>query len=162
MPYPPATAALEHEIELVAALRSGGADIEAEHALDHVWGYAVGLDMTRRDLQAEAKKTGRPWDMAKGFDHSAPIGVLVPASPAVDPRSGRIILHVNAALRQAGDLSQMSWTVAETIAALSRLVRLEAGDLIFTGTPAGVGPVVRGELLEGHIEGVGSVRTRIV
>ncbi len=158
MPYPPATAALEHEVELVVALRSGGAAIAADAALDHVWGSAVGLDMTRRDLQAEAKKSGRPWDMAKGFDHSAPLGLLAP----VLTQSGRISLHVNGALRQEGDLSQMIWSVAETIAALSRLVRLDAGDLIFTGTPAGVGAVRPGDLLEGEIEGVGTVRTRIV
>ena len=158
MPYPPATRALEYEIELVVALQSGGADIAAETALDHVWGSAAGLDMTRRDLQAEAKKSGRPWDMAKGFDHSAPIGLLAPAVP----HAGRIALHVNGAPRQQGDLSQMIWSVAETIAALSRLVRLDAGDLIFTGTPAGVGAVARGDLLEGEIDGVGTVRTRIV
>ena len=161
MPYPPGTEALEHEIELVAALRSGGADISVEAALDHVWGYAAGLDMTRRDLQAEAKKAGRPWDMAKGFDHSAPIGILVPADQLPPPHRGAITLHVNASLRQQGDLSQMTWTLAETIAHLSRLVRLAPGDLIFTGTPAGVGRIGRGDRLEGRIEGIGTVRTRI-
>ena len=161
MPYPPATRALEHEIELVAALRSGGADIPADAALDHIWGYAAGLDMTRRDLQAQAKKGGRPWDMAKGFDHSAPIGRLRPASELPSPPTGRIALRVDGTLRQDGQLSDMIWSIAETIGALSRLVRLEAGDLIFTGTPAGVGAVEAGNLLEGEIEGVGAVRTRI-
>ncbi|WP_428394003.1 fumarylacetoacetate hydrolase family protein [Lichenicoccus sp.] len=161
MPYPPATSALEHEIELVVALASGGADIAAEQALDHVWGYAVGLDMTRRDLQAEAKRAGRPWDMAKGFDHSAPIGLLVPAAQVANPNAGRITLHVGGSLRQQGDLAQMTWSIAETITALSRLIRLAEGDLIFTGTPAGVGKVEPGDLLEGEIEGVGTVRTRI-
>ena len=162
MPYPPATSALEHEVELVAALASGGTDIAPEQALDHVWGYAAGLDMTRRDLQAEAKRAGRPWDMAKGFDHSAPIGLLIPAARVATPNAGRITLQVNGSLRQQGDLAQMTWSIAETITALSRLIRLAEGDLIFTGTPAGVGKVEPGDLLEGQIEGVGSVRTRIV
>jgi fumarylpyruvate hydrolase len=162
LPYPVATENLHHEIELVAALRSGGADIPVETALDHVWGYAAGLDMTRRDLQAQAKKAGRPWDMAKGFDHSAPIGLLVPADRLPAPHHGAITLRVNGVLRQGGDLSEMIWSVAETIAHLSRLVRLAAGDLIFTGTPAGVGPVGPGDLLEGAVEGIGTVRTRIL
>ena len=161
MRYPPATSALEHEIELVVALASGGTDIAAEQALDHVWGYAAGLDMTRRDLQAEAKRAGRPWDMAKGFDHSAPIGLLIPAAQVANPNAGRITLHVNGSPRQQGDLAQMTWSIAETIAALSRLIRLAEGDLIFTGTPAGVGKVEPGDLLEGQIEDVGTVRTRI-
>ena len=162
LPYPPGTAALDHEIELVVALRSGGADIPVESALDHVWGYAVGLDMTRRDLQAEAKKAGRPWDMAKGFDHSAPIGLLVPAAQVTTPDRGAITLQVNGTLRQQGDLSQMLWSVAESIAYLSRFIRLAAGDLIFTGTPAGVGKILRGDLLEGAVEGIGTVRTRVI
>ncbi len=161
MPYPPATDDLHHEIELVAALRSGGSDILLEGALDHVWGYGVGLDMTRRDLQAIAKKQGRPWDMAKGFDHSAPIGLLVPTSDVDDPGRGAITLRVNGELRQQGDLSDMIWPLAETIVFLSRLVRLEAGDLIFTGTPSGVGAVKRGDLLEGSIAGIGGVTVRI-
>ena len=161
MPYPPCTDELHHEIELVAALRSGGSDIPLEEALDHVWGYAVGLDMTRRDLQAAAKKQGRPWDMAKGFDHSAPIGLLVPASDIDDPGHGTITLRVNGAVRQQGELADMIWPLAETIMFLSRLVRLEAGDLIFTGTPAGVGATRPGDLLEGQVSGVGKISVRI-
>ncbi len=160
MPYPPMTADLHHEMELVVALKSGGSDIAEADALSHVWGYAAGLDMTRRDLQGEAKKAGRPWDMGKGFDHSAPIGDLVSAAGA-DPGHGRIELRVNGAVRQASDLSSLIWSVPETIAYLSKLVRLEAGDLIFTGTPEGVAAVSRGDVLEGMIESVGTVRTRI-
>ncbi|MGI3776963.1 MAG: fumarylacetoacetate hydrolase family protein [Janthinobacterium lividum] len=161
MPYPAATAELHHEMELVAAIGVGGADIAAADALGHVWGYAAGLDMTRRDLQAVAKKAGRPWDMAKGFDLSAPIGLLVPVSECGHPQAGRIELRVGGAVRQAGDLGEMIWDVAETVAALSALVRLEAGDLVFMGTPAGVGAVGRGDVLVGTIEGVGEVRTTI-
>ncbi|WP_428375090.1 fumarylacetoacetate hydrolase family protein [Lichenicoccus sp.] len=162
MPYPPGTDELHHEIELVAALRSGGSDIAVEDAPRHVWGYGVGLDMTRRDIQAAAKKQGRPWDMAKGFDHSAPIGLLVPAADIEEAGRGAITLRVNGGIRQQGELGDMIWPLAETIMFLSRLVRLEAGDLIFTGTPSGVGPVKRGDLLEGHIHGVGEVKVRIV
>ena len=161
LPYPPATAALHHEMELVAAIGTGGAGIAAADALGHVWGYAAGLDMTRRDLQAAAKQAGRPWDMAKGFDLSAPIGPLVPASSCGHPRTGRIELRVNGAVRQSGDLGEMIWNVAETVSSLSALVRLAPGDLVFMGTPAGVGPVVRGDSLLGTIEGVGEVRTTI-
>ncbi len=160
MPYPPMTADLHHEMELVVALKSGGSDIAEADALSHVWGYAAGLDMTRRDLQGEAKKAGRPWDMGKGFDHSAPIGDLAPAHK-VEPGHGRIELKVNGAIRQASNLSSLIWSVPETIAYLSKLVRLEAGDLIFTGTPEGVAAVTRGDVLEGVVEGVGRVRTRI-
>ena len=161
MPYPTMTHDLHHEMELVAALGSGGAGIGVDDALNHVWGYAAGLDMTRRDLQGEAKKQGRPWDMGKGFDHSAPIGEMVPAA-GVNPARGRIELKVNGAVRQHSDLGLLIWSVAETIAFLSQLVRLEAGDLIFTGTPEGVAACVRGDVLEGMVEGVGTVRTRIV
>ena len=161
MPYPAMTRDLHHEIELVAALGSGGSDIPENQALRQVWGYAVGLDMTRRDLQGEAKKLGRPWDMGKGFDRSAPIGELV-AAGGFDPTKGKIELRVNGQVRQASDLSQLIWSVAETIAYLSRLVRLEAGDLIFTGTPAGVAAVQRGDVLEGMAEGIGTLRTKIV
>ena len=161
-PYPTATSNLHHEMELVAAIGTGGADIAEAAALSHVWGYAAGIDMTRRDLQDAAKKTGRPWDMSKGFDHSAPIGAIAPAARLPDPGRGRIELRVNGAVRQSSDLSQMIWSVGETIAYLSRLVRLAPGDLIFTGTPAGVGAVVRGDVLEGMVEGVGTVRTRVV
>ena len=161
MPYPAGTGELHHEMELVAAIGVGGADIAAADALGHVWGYAAGLDMTRRDLQAAAKKAGRPWDMAKGFDHSAPIGLLVPASECGHPRAGRIELRVGGAVRQSGDLGEMIWDVAETVAALSALVRLAAGDLVFMGTPAGVAAVARGDALVGTIEGMGEVRTTI-
>ena len=162
MPYPPATRNLHHEMELVVAIGTGGAEIAEDAALRHVWGYAAGIDMTRRDLQNEAKKAARPWDMSKGFDHSAPIGDIVPATHLPDPTRGRIELSVNGTVRQSSDLSQMIWSVAETIAFLSRLVTLAPGDLIFTGTPEGVGAVTRGDVLEGTIEGVGTVRTRIV
>jgi fumarylpyruvate hydrolase len=161
MPYPPMTADLHHEMELVVALGKGGRDIAEAQALDHVWGYCAGLDMTRRDLQGEAKKAGRPWDMGKGFDHSAPMGTLVPAA-GVDPSRGRIELKVNGQVRQASDLGKLIWSVPEVIANLSQLVALAPGDLIMTGTPEGVAAVVRGDLLEGFVEGVGEVRTRIV
>ncbi|WP_048862917.1 fumarylacetoacetate hydrolase family protein [Acidisphaera rubrifaciens] len=162
MPYPPATADLHHEMELVVALGRGGAAIAEDAALDHVWGYAAGLDMTRRDIQAQAKKDGRPWDMAKGFDHSAPIGLLHPAAVIGHPARGRIALSVNGTQRQSGDLADQIWRVPEVVAFLSRLVTLAPGDLIFTGTPEGVAAAVRGDLLEGEIEGVGTVRTRLV
>ena len=155
MPYPSMTADLHHEMELVVALKSGGTDITEAEAMRHVWGYAAGLDMTRRDVQDAAKKARRPWDMAKGFDHSAPIGTMVPAG-GVTP--GRIELKVNGVVRQSSDVGKLIWSVPETIAYLSKLVRLEAGDLIFTGTPEGVAAVERGDLLEGMVEGVGAVR----
>ena len=161
-PYPPATSDLHHEIELVAALGGGGTDIAPEQALDLVWGYAAGIDLTRRDLQAAAKKAAKPWDMSKGFDHSAIVGEFRPASIGGHPAKGRIALRVNGEVRQQGDVSDMIWSLPQIIAALSRLVALAPGDLIFTGTPAGVSAIVRGDLVEGEIEGVGSVRTRIV
>lgn len=160
--YPPQTVDFHHEIELVVAIGKDGSDIAVESALDHVYGYAAGLDMTRRDLQAVAKKAGRPWDMAKGFDFSAPIGTIEPASAIGHPSKGAITLSVNGALRQSGDLSDQIWSVSETIAYLSGFVALKAGDLIMTGTPAGVGAVVKGDVLEGRIEGVGSVRTTVI
>ena len=162
MPYPTETKNLHHEMELVVAIGTGGADIAEADALKHVWGYAAGLDMTRRDLQNDAKKTGRPWDMGKAFDHSAPIGTLVPAAHFPDPTAGKLELRVNGAVRQVSDLSKLIWSVAETIAFLSRLVRLAPGDLIFTGTPEGVAAVVRGDVLEGVVEGVGTVKAKIV
>jgi fumarylpyruvate hydrolase len=161
MPYPPGTADLHHEMELVAAIGGGGSDIKPGEALCHVYGYAAGLDMTRRDLQSEAKKAGRPWDMSKGFDFSAPIGEIVPASRIGHPARGSIELKVNGKIRQSSDLNRMIWSVAETVAYLSGLVRLAPGDLIFTGTPEGVAAVRRGDLLEGVVESIGSVRTRI-
>jgi fumarylpyruvate hydrolase len=157
LPFPVATDDLHHEIEWVAALGGGGANVPVEGALALVYGYAVGLDMTRRDLQAIAKKQARPWDMAKGFDASAPISDIVPASRMGHRTSGAIWLDVNGERRQTGDLSQLIWNLAETIAALSQLVTLAPGDLIFTGTPAGVGPVRPGDRMHGHIEGVGDL-----
>ena len=160
--YPPATADLHHEMELVIAIGRGGSDIAEADALAHVWGYAAGIDLTRRDLQAEAKKAGRPWDMAKGFDQSAPIGAIAPAARIGHPQKGAIALAVDGEPRQSSDISMIIWSVPEIVAHLSRLVRLEAGDLIFTGTPEGVAAVKPGQLLEGSIEGVGTVTTRIV
>jgi fumarylpyruvate hydrolase len=162
IPYPPQTADFHHEIELVVAIGKDGTDIAVEQALDHVYGYAAGLDMTRRDLQAMAKKAGRPWEMAKGFDFSAPIGTIEPASSIGHPAAGAITLVVNGTERQRGDLGDQIWSVGETIAYLSQFVTLRAGDLIMTGTPAGVGAVVRGDVIEGTIAGVGTVRTAIV
>jgi fumarylpyruvate hydrolase len=159
--YPPQTADFQHEIELVVAVGRDGAGIGEHAALEHVFGYAAGLDMTRRDLQALAKKAGRPWTMSKGFDQSAPIGTIAPASSIGHPARGAITLSVNGAERQRGDLSEQIWSVPETIAFLSRLVTLRAGDLIMTGTPAGVGAVRRRDVLEGAIEGVGTVSTVI-
>ena len=149
-------------MELVVALGEGGADIQEADALRHVWGYAAGLDMTRRDLQNQAKKEGKPWDMGKGFDASAPIGLMVPAAKIGHPAKGLIELKVNGKVRQNSDLSKMIWNMPETIAYLSRLVTLAPGDLIFTGTPEGVAAVQRGDMLDGAVEGVGTVRTRIV
>jgi fumarylpyruvate hydrolase len=157
LPFPSVTEDLHHEIELVVALGEGGAGLTASAALSHVFGYAVGLDMTRRDLQAEAKKAGRPWDMAKGFDQSAPMSAICPVSTIGHPKQGSIWLRVNDKLRQQGDLSQQIWKVPETIAFLSTLVELRPGDLIMTGTPKGVGPVRRGDRLVGHIDGVGDL-----
>ena len=162
MPYPPQTASLHHEMELVVAIGTGGTNIAVADALRHVWGYAAGIDMTRRDMQNEAKAARRPWDMSKGFDHSAPIGPLLPAAQVADPTRGAIVLSVNGAVRQSSDLSQMIWSVAETVAYLSTLVSIAPGDLIFTGTPAGVGAVQRGDVLDGSVAGVGSVSVRIV
>ncbi len=160
--YPAATANLHHEMELVVAVGKGGAEIPVANALDHVFGYAAGLDLTRRDLQDEAKAARRPWDMSKGFDASAPIGVIAPAAAIGHPASGRIALRVNGAMRQTGDLADQIWPVPDIVAALSRLVRLAPGDLIFTGTPEGVGTLERGDVAEGEIEGVGKVEVRIV
>ena len=163
MPYPTETADLHHEIELVAAIGGDAGNIAVEDALTYVWGYAAGIDMTRRDVQATAKKGGRPWDMAKGFDHSAPIGPLIPAMNLGEhPAKGAITLKVNGAIRQSGDISEMIWDLAHVISHLSKWVELKRGDLIFTGTPAGVGAVVRGDVLEGEIAGIGTVRTTII
>ncbi|MGY0791248.1 fumarylacetoacetate hydrolase family protein [Azospirillum argentinense] len=161
IPYPPRTANLHHEIELVVAIGTGGRDIPVERALDHVYGYGVGLDMTRRDLQNAAKKEGKPWDMGKGFDQSAPCGTLRRAADIGHPDKGSVTLSVNGELRQKGDLADLIWSVSETISYLSGLVELQPGDLIYTGTPEGVGPVVAGDRLEGAVEGVGSIAVTI-
>jgi fumarylpyruvate hydrolase len=160
MAYPPQTSNLHFEVEQVVALGAGGTDVAVDDALSLVWGYGVGLDMTRRDLQSAAKDLGRPWDMAKGFDQSAPIGVLVPAA-GIDPGHGALELRVNGEVKQTSDLSLMIWSVPETIAYLSTLVTLAPGDLILTGTPAGVGAVVPGDVLQGTLAGVGTVTTTI-
>lgn len=157
LPFPSATEDLHHEIELVVALERGGRGIPADDALARVFGYAVGLDMTRRDLQDQAKKAGRPWDMAKGFDSSAPVSPIRPASAIGHPSEGAIYLRINGELRQEGDLVQQIWKVPATVAYLSTLVELQPGDLIMTGTPRGVGRVEPGDHLEGHIEGVGDL-----
>lgn len=154
VPYPPATQDLHHEVELVVALGAGGSSIDPAKALELVWGYGVGLDLTRRDLQAVAKDSGRPWDMAKGFDASAPCSELVPAARIGHPHDARIWLEVNGALRQQGNLNEMIWPIADVIAHLSRLVTLAPGDLIYTGTPAGVGALKRGDQLRGGVDGV--------
>lgn len=161
-PYPPATANLHHEAELVVALGKGGTNIAEADALSHVYGYAAGVDLTRRDLQDVAKKAGRPWDMAKGFDASGPIGLIAPASRIGHPERAAIVLTVNGQTRQSSDISHMIWSVPETIAYLSRLVTLAPGDLIFTGTPEGVAAVQRGDIMTIEIAGVGSMTTRLV
>jgi len=161
-PYPPRTRDYHFEVELVAALGRGGRDIPAADALGHVYGYAVGLDMTRRDLQDEAKRLARPWDLAKAADASAPIGPLHPAEAIGHPARGAITLSVDGAGRQSGDLSEMIWPVADQIALLSTYFELHPGDLIFTGTPAGVGAVERGETLRAAIDGLGAIALRVV
>ena len=160
LPYPQATKNLHHEIELVVALKGGGANVPADRVMDLVYGYATGLDMTRRDLQNAAKAGGKPWDMGKGFDRSAPVTAIQPASRIGHPSKGAIWVKVNGKTRQSGDLSDMIWSVPETLAYLSGLVELQPGDLVFTGTPEGVGPVVAGDLVEGHVEGVGDLAIR--
>ena len=154
VPYPPSTNDMHHEIELVVALKAGGKDIDAAQALDLVWGYGVGLDLTRRDLQAVAKDAGRPWDMAKGFDASAPCSALHPVSDVGHPAQARIWLEVNGALRQEGNLDEMIWPIADVIASLSRLVTLAPGDLIYSGTPSGVGALQPGDRVRGGVDGV--------
>ena len=161
-PYPPKTSDVHHEIELVVALGKGGADIPVEKALDCVFGYAVGLDMTRRDLQGEAKKMGRPWEVGKAVEASAPCGPIVPASKIGHPAKGAVWLDVNGQRRQTGDLSQLIWNIPETIAYLSSLFTLAPGDLIMTGTPAGVGAVKRGDVMKGGVDGVGEIEVRVV
>lgn len=161
MPYPVATADLHHEIEMVVALGKGGRDVPADRANDLIWGYGVGLDMTRRDLQGEAKKLGRPWDMAKGFDQSAPIAALHPLARTGVIEDGAIWLDVNGKRRQESTLKALIWSIPETISYLSGLVELHPGDLIFTGTPEGVAAVGRGDVLHGHVDGLTDLHVRI-
>ncbi len=161
-PYPPRSQDVHFEIELAVALESGGVDIPVAQALDHVYGYAVALDMTRRDLQGVAKKLGRPWEVGKAFEASAPCSEIVPASEIGHPGRGGIWLDVNGERRQRGNLNQMIWKVPEMISYLSELFILAPGDLILSGTPAGVGPTVRGDRLHGHVDGVGDLEVRVV
>ena len=156
VPYPPMTERLDYEGELVVALGSGGAAIPVASATEHIFGYTVGCDLTRRDLQTEAKKAGRPWDMAKGFDLSAAVGAVHPATEIGHPTEGTIRLTVNGVEKQKSDLARMTWSVAEIIAHLSRFVTLAPGDLIFTGTPSGVGPLAKGDTVEVSVSGVTS------
>ena len=161
-PYPPRTENYHFEVEMVAALGLGGRDIAEAQAIHHVYGYAVGLDMTRRDVQDEAKRLARPWDLAKSADASAPIGPLHPAAAIGHPTQGAITLAVDESERQRGDLSEMIWSIPEQIALLSTYFELHPGDLIFTGTPSGVGAVRRGETMNAAIEGLGAIRLRVV
>lgn len=157
VPYPPMTGDLHHEVELVVALREGGRNVNPDRALDLVFGYGIGVDLTRRDLQAEAKNLGRPWTTAKGFDHSAPLSAIRRVSGIGHPDHSAISLSVNGQERQRGNTSDMIWTVPEIIAELSRYFELAPGDLIFTGTPAGVGALNRGDRVECSIREVGSM-----
>ena len=160
--YPPMSSNVHHEVELVVALSKGGSDIPVATALEHVYGYALGLDMTRRDLQNEAKKTGRPWELGKAFEHSAPTTDIVTVEQVGHLAKGPIWLKVNGEVKQKGDLSQLIWNVPEIIAHLSNIFELQAGDLIMTGTPAGVGAIKRGDVMESFCEGIGSLRTQVV
>ena len=161
MTYPSLTTSLHHEVELVVAIGRGGRDIAVADAAQHVWGYAIGLDMTRRDLQSDLKKQGRPWCIAKAFEQSAPIGPIHPLARTGRLTKGAITLHVNGQPRQQGDLSQLIWSVEEIIAQLSTAWLLQPGDLIYTGTPAGVGAVNRGDLMEARIDGLGLLRVAV-
>jgi fumarylpyruvate hydrolase len=161
-PYPPRSSDVHHEVEMAVALKSGGTDIAQDKALDHVFGYGVCLDMTRRDLQGEAKKLGRPWEIGKAFERSVPIGPLHTVGEIGHPDHGLVRLNVNGELRQEGDLNQMIWKVSEMIAYLSEYFELAAGDVILSGTPSGVGPVSKGDLLEASIEGIGNLSVKVV
>lgn len=160
--YPTLSNDVHHEIELVVALKTGGSDIAASAALEHVYGYAVGLDMTRRDLQGEMKKQGRPWEIGKAFDQSAPMGPIHPRSVVGTLDKGAIWLDVNGQRKQSSDISQMLWNIPESISYLSGLFELQPGDIIFTGTPEGVGAVVQGDVITGGVEGLGELRVQIV
>lgn len=157
LPYPSKTQNLHYEVELVVAIGKDGVNIQAENAVEHIFGYAIGLDMTRRDLQNRFKQNAHPWDMAKAFDYSAPIGMLHPIQQVGEIYQGNISLDVNGVLQQQGDISQLIWTVNEVIANLSEFVALKAGDLIFTGTPAGVGSVFRGDVITACIDNLGKI-----
>jgi fumarylpyruvate hydrolase len=161
-PYPSKSKDVHHEIELVVALGRGGVAIPVDQALNHVWGYAVGLDMTRRDLQAQAKEAGRPWEVGKAFERSAPMGPFVPASEIGHPAAGAVVLTVNGTARQRGDLNQLIWKVPEMIAYLSDHFELAAGDVIMSGTPAGVAAVVPGDVMVAHIDGFDDLTVRVV
>ena len=162
MQYPNLSNDVHHEIEMVVAIGKGGVNIPADKALEHVYGYGVGLDMTRRDLQGEAKKMGRPWDTGKAFDQSAPCAAITPAAQFGHPNKGVVKLLVNGEVRQEGNLNQLIWNIPDTIAYLSTLFTLEPGDLIMSGTPAGVGPVKKGDVLEGSVEGLTPLKIKIV
>ena len=162
MTYPSLSNDVHHEVELVVAIAKGGVNIPSQNALEHIYGYGVGLDMTRRDLQGEAKRMGRPWDTGKAFDQSAPCGAITPVVQWGHPDKGSVTLLVNGEIRQEGDLNQLIWNVPEVIASLSSLFALEPGDLIFTGTPAGVGPVKKGDVLEAKIDGLPTLNTKII
>ena len=162
LPYPSLTTNLHHEIELVVAIGKGGKNIAAADALSHIYGYAVGLDMTRRDLQNDMKKQGRPWSIGKGFDYSAPIGPITPAAQAGNVGKAGIWLQVNGVDRQRSSVAQLIWNIAETIEHLSAAWELQPGDLIYTGTPEGVSAVVTGDVLEGGVDGLGSIRLKLV
>lgn len=161
-PYPPRTSDVHHEAEIAVALKSGGTNIPVESALDHVYGYALSLDMTRRDLQGEMKKAGRPWEIGKAFERSGPIGPIHPVETVGHPAEGAITLKLNGELRQEGDLNQMIWKVPEMISYLSEYFELAPGDVIMSGTPAGVGPVVRGDVMEVAVDGLGSLSVTVV
>jgi len=161
IPYPMATRDLHHEIELVVAIGKGGANIAAAKALDHVWGYAVGIDLTRRDLQGEAKKAGRPWDSGKGFDRAAPCTAIRPVSEIGHPAKGRIWLAIDGTVKQDSDISKLIWSVPEIIEHLSGLWELQPGDLIYSGTPEGVGAIPKGARVTGGVDGVGEIAVKI-
>jgi fumarylpyruvate hydrolase len=161
-PYPPHTSDVHHEAELAVYLKSGGTDIPLDQALDHVYGYGLSLDMTRRDLQGEIKKMGRPWEIGKAFERSAPVGPVHPVNAVGHPSEGALTLKVNGALKQEGDLNQMIWKVPEMISYLSEYFELAAGDVILSGTPAGVGPVSRGDTMEVSVEGLGTLTVKVV
>jgi fumarylpyruvate hydrolase len=162
MPYPPLTQNLHHEIELVVAIGKGGKNIKAADAFSHIYGYAVGLDMTRRDLQGEMKKQGRPWCIGKAFDHSAPMGPITPAAQAGDVENAELYLQVNGADRQRSNVNKLIWNIAESIEHLSAAWELQAGDLIFTGTPEGVAAVVAGDTMVGAVAGLGELKVKVV